>query len=237
MAITSGLAAGVHAAEAPLDLNDPTAKINYSVGYQIGSDFQRQQMELRPDAVVQGIRDAIAGTGAQMSPEEMKAAMADLGKRVVEQKRQQRETAAQQYLKEGKVFLTENAKKEGVQTTASGLQYKVLTEGSGPMPQATDTVTVNYRGSFIDGREFDSTYRSGQPKTFRVDAVIPGWTEALQMMKVGSKWELFLPPALAYGEKGMLADRALIFEMELLSIEPSATAAPEATAPEATPPK
>lgn len=224
-AITAGLAAGVHAAEAPLDLNDPTAKINYSVGYQIGSDFQQQQMELRTDAVVAGIRDALSGGDPQMTPEEMKAAMAEIGKRVAEQKRQQRETAAQQYLKEGRDFLAENAKKEGVHTTASGLQYKVLTEGNGPMPKATDTVTVNYRGTFLDGREFDNTYRTGHPKTFRVDSVLPGWTEALQMMKVGSKWELFLPPALAFRERGMLADRALIFEMELLSIEPS----PEAT--------
>jgi FKBP-type peptidyl-prolyl cis-trans isomerase FklB len=123
-------------------------------------------------------------------------------------------------------FLAANAKKDGVVTTPSGLQYKVLEAGTGRTPGATDTVTVNYRGTLIDGKQFDSSYDRGKPATFRVDGVIAGWTEALQMMKEGAKWQLFIPQELAYGERGQLRDKTLIFDVELLSVDtPSGTAA------------
>ena len=166
-----------------------------------------------------------------MTPEEMRTTMGELGKRKAEKSTREKYMAKIQYEKDAAEFLAANAKKEGVVTTTSGLQYKVIEAGTGRTPKATDTVTVNYRGTFIDGKEFDSSYARGKPATFRVDQVIPGWTEALQLMKEGAKWQLFIPYKLAYGEKGQLRHKALIFDVELLSIGEPVSAAADSGAP------
>jgi FKBP-type peptidyl-prolyl cis-trans isomerase FklB len=158
-----------------------------------------------------------------MNAEEIRATVSELQKRIAaERQKELRETAAKN-LADGKAFLAENGKKDGVKTMPSGLQYKVLSEGSGKTPKATDTVTVQYRGTFINGIEFDSSIGKGQPATFEANGVIPGWTEALQLMKEGAKWQLFIPPELAYGEKGMPPrippNSILIFEVELISVK------------------
>ena len=203
-------------------LQDENDRVNYSIGHQIGGDFKRQGVEIRPELVVKGIEDALSEADSLMSPEEMNKTLMDLKKRIVTAQREERKQASQKNLAEAKAFLEENAKKEGVQTLPSGLQYKVIQEGSGATPAATDTVTVHYRGTLIDGTEFDSSHSRGKPATFRTDRVIRGWTEALQMMKEGAKWELFIPPELAYGERGAGAkigpNSALLFEVELISI-------------------
>ena len=148
---------------------------------------------------------------------------------------------AEKNLAAGEKFLAENAKKEGVKTTSSGLQYKVVKEGTGPQPKAGDTVTVDYRGTLIDGTEFDSSYKRGHPATFPVNGVIPGWTEALQLMKVGSKYQLFIPSKLAYGERAagpeLPANSTLIFEVELKGVEPAQGGSPSPAAKTSPTPK
>jgi FKBP-type peptidyl-prolyl cis-trans isomerase len=179
-------------------------------------------VEIRPEFVVKGIQDALSGTKPLMTPDEMKKTLMDLKKRIVTAQREERKAAAQDNLAQGKTFLEENAKKEGVKTLASGLQYKVITQGSGATPEATDTVLVHYRGTLIDGTEFDSSYSRGKPATFRADRVIRGWAEALQMMKEGAKWQLFIPPELGYGTGGAGSkigpNSTLVFEVELISV-------------------
>ena len=208
-------------------LQDETDRVNYSLGQQLGGDFKRQGVEIRPELVVKGIQDALSGAEPLMTTEEMNKTLLDVRKRVFTAQREERMKAAQDNLARGKAFLEENAKKEGVKTLPSGLQYKVIQEGSGATPGATDTVTVNYRGTLIDGTEFDSSYSRGKPATFRADRVIRGWTEALQMMKEGAKWELFIPPDLAYGERGaggkIGPNSTLVFEVELVSVGKNGT--------------
>jgi FKBP-type peptidyl-prolyl cis-trans isomerase FklB len=196
-------------------------KLGYSIGYQVGGDFRRQGFEIDPELVVK-VLDAQAGSEPLMTPEEMR--QADRAEQqAAAAAKQQREEQAAKNLAEGKAFLAENAGKEGVRTLPSGLQYQVLSEGEGDPPAATDTVTVHYRGTLIDGSEFDSSYGRGQPATFSLDRVIPGWTEGLQLMRPGARYRLFLPPELAYGERGggpkIGPNSALVFEVELLSVE------------------
>jgi FKBP-type peptidyl-prolyl cis-trans isomerase FklB len=167
------------------------------------------------------MQDAIAGEKPLMTPKEMRSTLAGLSQRVAADKRDRHKQVAEQNLANGQAFLAENADKEGVKTTASGLQYKVIEAGSGESPKASDSVTVHYRGTLIDGTEFDSSYSRNKPATFRVDRVIPGWTEALKMMKPGAKWQLFIPPGLAYGERGpgpIPPNSTLIFDVELISV-------------------
>jgi FKBP-type peptidyl-prolyl cis-trans isomerase FklB len=209
------------AGEAPgiLDEND---RISYSLGYQIGGDFKRQGTDLKSDLVVQGIQDALKGDKPRMAPEEMKKTLVELKRKVTATQQEERKMSAEKSRAEGETFLAENAKKEGVVTLPSGLEYKILKEGTGASPQATDNVTVHYRGTLIDGTEFDSSHKRNQPAIFRVNGVIRGWTEALQMMKPGAKWQLFIPAKLAYGERGtgsaIPPNSALIFEVELLKV-------------------
>ena len=218
------------AAEAP-DLGSDNAKINYSVGYQVGSDFKIQGVDMQSELVIRGIQDALSGAAPLMTQEEMRMTMGELGNRIAAERTREKYMAKIRAEKENQDFLVANAKKEGVITTPSGLQYRVIEPGTGRTPKATDTVTVNYRGTLIDGKEFDSSYRRGKPATFRVDGVIAGWTEALQMMKEGAKWQVFIPQELAYGERGPLRDKTLIFDIELLSVgEPAATGTEGGTA-------
>jgi FKBP-type peptidyl-prolyl cis-trans isomerase FklB len=192
---------------------------------QIGFNLSRQKVEINPDVLAAGIKDAIGGK-PQLTPDQVKEIMATFEKDM----EQKQKAAGEKNKAEGAKFLEENKKKEGVKATASGLQYKVLKEGTGAQPKATDMVTVNYRGTLINGTEFDSSYKRGQAATFPVNGVIKGWSEALQLMKVGSKYQLFIPSDLAYGERAVSAElganSTLIFEVELVDAKPAPTPAP-----------
>lgn len=193
-------------------------KLSYAIGMQVGGTISRQGIEVDPNVLLEGLKDAMAGKPI-MTEEDVRATMMQLQSDMLAKQKQ----AGEANKKEGEAFLAANKGKEGVITLPSGLQYKVLKEGTGPKPAATDTVLCNYRGTLINGKEFDSSYKRGEPAKFPVNGVIKGWTEALQLMPVGSKWQLFIPAELAYGERGAGADIApnstLIFEVELLSIE------------------
>lgn len=217
--VFSVLSAPLSADEA-LNLDNETARINYSLGYQIGGDFKRQDVDMDAEAVVQGISDALTGARPKMSQPEMTSTLMELKRKVVAEQQKRGVENELKYLAEGKEFMEENAKKEGVITTESGLQYKVIEPGSGKSPGPQDQVTVHYRGSFIDGKEFDSSFKKKKPATFAVNRVIKGWSEGLQLMKQGGKSQLFIPQNLAYGSRGPLAHRTLIFEVELLGVEP-----------------
>jgi FKBP-type peptidyl-prolyl cis-trans isomerase FklB len=208
------------AAEKP-ELKDVKDKESYSLGYQFGQSLKGQGVEINLEVYTSGIRDSLGGTKPLLSEEEIRQTILDLQKRVMAARQKESAEKAGKNLTEGKAFMEENKKKEGVKTLPSGLQYKVLTDGSGKMAKATDTVTANYRGTFIDGTEFDSSYKRGSPVTFQIDGIIPGWTEALQLMKEGSKWQLFIPPELGYGEQGagpIPPNSTLLFEVELISV-------------------
>ena len=219
------LALGLLVSSAPAqdkpDLTNPKQKTSYAIGLDIATSLKRQEFEVDAKALTAGIADGFAGKPA-LTEEEMKAALMDLQKSAMAKAEEKQKAAAEKNLKAGEAFLAANAKKEGVKTTASGLQYKVLKSGSGPSPKSTDTVKVQYEGKLIDGTVFDSSIERGEPAVFPLDHVIPGWTEALQLMKVGSKYQLFIPAKLAYGEHGpgpIGPNSTLIFEVELLSIE------------------
>jgi len=207
---------------APL-LKDETAQVSYSIGYQMGSDFMKQKVELNTEALIKGLDDGLKGTQPLMTEKEMHDTLINLKKKIMAAQQAEMKEKAAKNLAEGQAFLAENAKKEGVVSLPSGLQYKVIEEGTGASPKPEDTVTVHYRGTLIDGTEFDSSYSRNEPATFRADQVILGWTEALQLMKEGSKWQLFLPAQLAYGERqaGRLIgpNSTLIFEVELISVD------------------
>jgi len=216
--VLAALTASSIAAEPPK--MDETSSMSYALGYQIGRDLTGT--EVRGDALLQGIKDAQAGTAAKLDPEAMQTALTALELRINEQRVKAQQAAAQKAAAAGDAYLAENAKREGVKTTASGLQYKVNAAGTGRTPTASDTVTVHYRGTLVDGTEFDSSYKRGEPATFPVGGVIAGWTEALQLMKEGAKYQLVIPPALAYGDRGPLAGQVLVFDVELLSVSAGA---------------
>lgn len=196
---------------------------SYAVGMNIGESLHRQPVELDSTALMQGLKDSMSGGKTLMTDDEAKAALTELSQQVRTKQEEKVKQAAENNKKEGEAFLAANKTKPGIVTTPSGLQYKILTEGKGPKPTASDKVNCNYKGTLINGTEFDSSYKRGQPATFPVGQVIKGWTEALQLMPVGSKWQLFIPADLAYGDRGAGSDigpgATLIFEVELLSIE------------------
>lgn len=219
------------AAEAP-HLTDDTDRISYSVGFQVGGDFKRQGLTLDRETLVKGIEDALADNRTPlMSAQEMRETLIDLKKRIVAQQERQKVANAENYRGEGRDFLAANAAKDGVVTLPSGLQYKVLTAGHGRRPTLEDTITVNYRGTLIDGQEFDSSYRDGQSATIPLNSVIAGWKEALPLMQEGAKWQLFVPADLAFGERGPLADRTVIYELELLAVQPAEKSGSESASP------
>ena len=211
------------AGEKKMELKSEKEKVSYSIGLEIGSSFKKQAMDIDTDALAAGIKDAISANKPLLTENEIKEVMAAFQKGMAAKQAEKMKALGEKNSKEGDAFLAENKKKEGVKTTASGLQYKVITAGNGPMPKDTDTVSVNYRGTLIDGTEFDSSYKRGEAVSFPVNGVIKGWTEALQLMKVGSKWQLFIPSNIAYGERGaggqIGPNATLIFEVELLSIK------------------
>jgi FKBP-type peptidyl-prolyl cis-trans isomerase FklB len=211
-------AAGTALAEAPLNFEDEGARISYSLGYQIGDDFKRQKVEMVAEAVVQGIQDALSGAEPKMPAAEMNATLTQLKQKIVNDQKKRKVEQELERVAAGKKFMEENAKKEGVVTTESGLQYKVIEPGTGKSPGPEDQVTVNYRGTLIDGKEFDSSFKRGKSVTFKLNGVIKGWSEGLQLMKEGGKAELFIPPNLAYNDRGPLGHHTLIFDVELVSV-------------------
>ncbi len=224
-AVIAGLAGAqaALAADDALNFDDETTRINYSLGYQIGGDFKRQGVEMNADAVVQGIEDGLSGAEPRMPAADMRQTLMELKRKVVAEQRKRSIERELDLLAAGKDFMQENAGKEGVVTTDSGLQYKIIEEGTGKSPGPQDEVTVHYTGTLIDGKEFDSSHKRGEPSTFRLDGVIKGWSEGLQLMKEGGKAQLFIPENLAYGDRGPLGHRTLIFDVELLSVgEPTA---------------
>jgi FKBP-type peptidyl-prolyl cis-trans isomerase FklB len=207
---------------APLTLKTQKDKSSYAVGMSIGMGLRKQGVGVDPAIVARGLRDAMAGGKVLLTEDEMRATLKKLQEDVHAAQEAKAHAAGDASRKEGEAFLAANKSKEGVVVLPDGLQYKILTAGNGPKPTASDTVSVNYRGTLINGTEFDSSYKRGQPASFPVGGVIKGWTEALQLMPVGSKWQLFVPSDLAYGDRGAGGDIApgstLIFEVELLSI-------------------
>ncbi len=234
----------------PLTLTTDKDKVSYAIGMNIGTAMKRDGVDVDTAILLRGLQDALAGSKPLLTDQEVQATMTALQGDLRKKQELQQQQLADTNKKEGDAFLAANKTKEGVVALPSGLQYKILQEGTGPKPAATDTVTVNYRGTLLDGTEFDSSYKRGQPTPVAVGRIIKGWTEALQLMPVGSKWQLFIPPDLAYGPRQagptIGPNSTLVFEVELLSIQPKAAPAPPpvparastppATAPAPTPP-
>lgn len=191
-------------------------KVSYTIGLDVGKNMKRQKLDVDIPQLARGIQDGISDAKPVLSDSEMQEVMTVFQKEVLAR-------MAEKNKKDGEAFLAENKNKPGVKTLPSGLQYKVLTEGSGKTPKATDTVVTHYRGALIDGKEFDSSYKRGEPATFPVNRVIPAWVEALQLMKEGAKWQLFVPSNLGYGERGAGQDigpnATLIFDVELIKVK------------------
>lgn len=202
-----------------VDLDDDKKRFSYIVGLQIGQQLKNDDIELDEEAFLAAIKDVADGKQPRLSQSEIRGAL----QRVQQQRAADAQQAAERNRREGEKFLTENSKKAGIKELPSGLQYKVVKEGTGGKPKATDTVVVHYRGTLIDGTEFDSSFSRGQPATFPVNGVIEGWQEALQLMKEGGEWQIYIPADLAYGSRGAGAqigpDTTLIFDVELLDIK------------------
>ena len=216
------MATQVNAAQAPL-LKTQKEKVSYGIGVSVAKSFKPQGIEVDAEALVKGLRDELAGRKLLMTEDELQVTMSKFQAELNQKQTQGTKTASAGNKKEGTAFLAKNKTKQGVVTLPSGLQYKIIKAGNGKKPIGSDTVECNYRGTLINGTEFDSSYRRGQAASFPVSGVIPGWTEALKLMPVGSKWQLFIPPQLAYGAQGagrdIGPDATLIFEVELLAIK------------------
>jgi FKBP-type peptidyl-prolyl cis-trans isomerase FklB len=206
-----------------LALTTSKDKFSYALGMNLGTSLHRQSVPVDPNILLRGLKDSLAGGKTLLTEDQAKAALTEVQNEMRKKQQEQMQAAGEANKKEGEAFLAANKGKDGVVTLPSGLQYKVLTQGTGPKPAAADTVVCNYRGTLINGTEFDSSYKRGQPATFPVSGVIKGWTEALPLMPVGSKWQLFIPAELAYGERApgpeIGPNATLIFEVELLSIQ------------------
>lgn len=200
---------------------DRTAREGYSLGYQAGQNLKNQQVTIDLDTYIAGIRDALEANAAQMTPKEMRVTLSELAKQIQANAQAEAAAMAEKNLEESAAFLSKNEEREGIQVRPSGLQYKVLKEGTGKKPAATDSVTVNYRGNFIDGSEFASSFKQEKPMTAPLDRTIPGWKEGLTLMREGARYQFFIPPDLAYGERGSRGiepNQALIFDVELISV-------------------
>jgi FKBP-type peptidyl-prolyl cis-trans isomerase FklB len=203
-------------------LKDQKEKVSYSIGLDIGTTLKRQLIDVNETLLNQGVHDGLTGGKPLLTDEQVKEVMGNFQKDMLAKQAAARKATGEKNAEEGKKFLEQNKSKPGVKTTASGLQYKVEKEGSGSSPKESDTVKVNYRGTLINGTEFDSSYKRGAPATFPVNRVIKGWTEALQLMKPGAKYQLFVPADLAYGERGAGSDigpnAMLMFDVELVEV-------------------
>lgn len=204
------------------NFKDQKEKVSYIIGLDLGANLKKQAVDINPDILLQGVKDALSGNKPLLTEQEINSTVAAFQKEMKDKQEEMMKKAGEKNKKEGEVFLAGNKKKEGVVTLPSGLQYKVIKNGSGKKPKLTDTVTTNYKGTLIDGTEFDSSYKRGQPASFQVNGVIAGWTEALQRMEEGAKWQLFVPAQLAYGERGagpIGPHATIIFEIELISVQ------------------
>jgi FKBP-type peptidyl-prolyl cis-trans isomerase len=213
--LSIALAASPAFAADKLELKTQKDKLSYSLGLQMGSNLKRAEIDVDQTIFQQGMKDAISGGKTLLTEQEASDIITEMQKELAKNYAEKKKV-------EGEAFLAKNKKQEGVKTLESGLQYKVITGGKGKTPKASDTVTVHYRGTLVDGTEFDSSYKRGQPATFPVNGVIKGWTEALQLMKEGSKWQLFIPANLAYGDsgrQGIPPNSVLIFDVELMSVK------------------
>jgi len=225
-----GVSVAMTLSAAETALKDQKDKVSYSIGMDIGRNIKRQSLELNVDALSSGIRDMLSGGKTALTDDEAREVMMAFSAEMRNKQQEQSKVAADKNKKEGEAFLAENKKKEGIKTlqvklpggTNAELQYKILTQGSGPKPTTNDTVVTHYRGTLIDGTKFDSSYDRGEPATFPVTGVIKGWTEALLNMPVGSKWQLFIPSELAYGATGTRGpigpNATLLFDIELIGI-------------------
>jgi FKBP-type peptidyl-prolyl cis-trans isomerase FklB len=247
---STGTKAGTAPKSGVTALTTQKEKASYAIGMNWGTGLHRQGIDVDSAALLQGMKDGLSGGKTLLTEDEARAALMQLQSEVQAKQQAKAQQEGEANKKEGDAFLAANKTKEGVVTLPSGLQYKILKAGTGPKPTATDTVVCNYKGTLINGTEFDSSYKRGEPATFPVSGVIKGWTEALQLMPVGSKWQLVIPSDLAYGSRGTPGgpigpNSTLVFEVELISIQektpppdkaPSPAAAPEKT-PAATPDK
>jgi FKBP-type peptidyl-prolyl cis-trans isomerase len=197
-------------------------RASYAIGINLGRSLKTNEIQINTDLVIKGLQDGLSGAQPMLTDAEMQSTMQNLQQQVMQQQQEKQKVVGEKNKAEGEAFLAKNKERKEVKTTASGLQYEVLTEGSGPTPKATDTVTVHYKGTLTDGTPFDSSYDRGQPATFVLNQVIPGWTEGVQLMKTGSKYKFYIPSALGYGERGaggVIGPNApLVFEVELISI-------------------
>ena len=212
-------------AEEETALKTPKDKVSYAIGMNIGKSLHKDSVDIDPAIFARGVKDALTSAKSLLTDEEMKTVLTALQGELRKQQEDAARVVGEANKKAGEAFLAENKTKEAVVALPSGLQYKILTPGTGPKPTASDSVVCNYRGTLLDGTEFDSSYKRGQPTTFPVSAVIKGWGEAVQLMPVGSKWQLFIPADLAYGSRGAPGigpESTLIFEVELLSIQEKA---------------
>ncbi len=223
MAAGLTLLAGMAASEEGAVLRTEREKTSYALGVDMGNKLKSQSVEVDADLLLQGLKDALAGGKTLLTPEEVRGTLLALEKELRTKQLEAVRKVGEKNRQEGEAFLSANKTKEGVVTLESGLQYKILKTGDGKKPAADDTVVCHYRGTLIDGQEFDSSYKTNQPATFAVKRVIKGWNEALQLMPVGSKWQVFIPPNLGYGERGtpqrIGPNATLIFEVELISIK------------------
>jgi len=205
------------------ELKTQLDSVSYSIGLDIGRNLKQQSVDVNPDVLARGIRDVVGGNAPLLTDEQVRATLAAFQQQMKVKQQEKLKEAGEKGKQEGEAFLVENKKEKGIITLPSGLQYKVLTMGAGPKLKAEQTVRVHYQGKLIDGTEFDSSYKRGEPAVFPVKGVIAGWTEALELMPVGSKWQLFIPSNLAYGESGagqvIPRNATLIFDVELLSIQ------------------
>jgi len=208
---------------APVALVTTKDKFSYALGMNLGTSLHRQSVPVDPNILLRGLKDSLAGGKTLLTDDQAKAALTEVQNELRKKQQEEMQVAGEGNKKAGEAFLAANKSKPGVVALPSGLQYKVLTQGTGPKPTSADTVVCNYRGTLINGTEFDSSYKRGQPATFPISGVIKGWTEALPLMPVGSKWQLFIPSDLAYGERApgpeIGPNSTLIFEVELLSIQ------------------
>jgi FKBP-type peptidyl-prolyl cis-trans isomerase FklB len=209
-------------AQAP-EFKDLKSKGSYAFGLRISKDLKPRGIEIDPDLVLKGLKDGMAGGKALLTDEQVDATLREMLQEASDRMAKKNKAEGEKNKTDGEAFLAQNAKKPGVVTLKSGLQYKVVTDGTGPIPKETDEVVCHYKGTLIDGTEFDSSYKRGEPATFPVNGVIPGWIEALQKMKVGSKWQLFIPSNLAYGDKQrgqvITPNSTLLFDIELIKIK------------------
>lgn len=220
------LAVGCTAGEKKVEikeLKDQKEKVSYSIGLNIGNDFKTQGVDVDTNILLKGMTDALSGAQPMLTEEQIAETLTQLQKDMVAKQETMAKEAAEKNKTAGAAFLAENGKKEGVTTLPSGLQYKVIEEGKGAKPSLESTVTVHYKGTLVDGKEFDSSYSRNEPATFPVKGVIPGWTEAMQLMTEGSKWEIVIPSELAYGERGagpvIGPNSTLVFEVELIKVQ------------------